>query len=300
MKSVFLKELRENARWAALAGAIVLVWTYVRLVMHETNALIQVGEVLNIMAPLTGLALSVAQSVFETRPDNWAFAVHRPVRRGAVFAAKSAAGLLLMYAALVLPVLLCAFWAARPGHAAMPFDWRLTLGPLATVLGAALWSFGGVVATLRRARWYGSRLLPLGLPLVGSAWATWVPELGLTLLGLLGAIPFMAAAAWGAFARAGNTSPSFTARLGLGAAMLPGCLMLVVLCGNLASEFDSVYVQTDYGVERDGRHVITHLRRDSSGATLSVTDVNGRPLLEYAGLEEGSPGLAERWVQHWA
>ena len=44
MKSVFLKELRENARWAALACAVLLVWTYVRLVMHETNALIQVGE----------------------------------------------------------------------------------------------------------------------------------------------------------------------------------------------------------------------------------------------------------------
>ena len=113
MKSVFLKELRENVRWAALAGAIVLVWTYIRLVMHETNALIQVGEVLNIMAPLTGLALGVAQAVFETRPDNWAFAVHRPIRRGALFAAKSLAGLLLVYASLGLPVLLCAFWASR-------------------------------------------------------------------------------------------------------------------------------------------------------------------------------------------
>src|SRR4051794_6722079 len=181
MRTVFLKELRENARWAALACAIVFVWTYIRLVMHEVNAVIQVGEVLNIMAPLTGLALGVAQAVFETRPDNWAFTVHRPVRRGAVFAAKSAAGLLLMYAALVLPVLLCAFWAARPGHAAMPFDWRLTLGPLATVLAAALWYFGGVVVTLRRARWYGSRLLPPGLPPLRSALAARGPGVGLAL-----------------------------------------------------------------------------------------------------------------------
>jgi hypothetical protein len=300
MKTVFLKELRENARWASIACAIVFVWTYIRLVMHEVNALIQVGEVLDIMAPLTGLALGVAQAVFETRPDNWAFAVHRPIRRGALFAAKSLAGLLLVYAALVLPVLICAFWAARPGHAAMPFHWRLTLAPMATVLAAALWYFGGIVVTLRRARWYGSRLLPLGLPLVGSAWTTWVPGLWMSLLGVLVAIPLMAAAAWGAFSRAGNSTPSFTARLGLGAAMLPGCLMLVLLVANLAGEIDSVHVQTDYSIERDGRHVVVHMRRDSSGATSVVMDTNGRPLPEYAGLDEGSPVLQERWVQHWA
>src|SRR5881394_1662755 len=104
MKTIILKELREQARWAALLCATILVWTYIRLVMHESNALIQLAQVLEIMAPLSGLVLGVAQSVFETRPDNWAFVVHRPIRRGAIFLSKCVAGLMLLYAAQLLPI----------------------------------------------------------------------------------------------------------------------------------------------------------------------------------------------------
>ena len=43
-------------------------------------------------APLAGLLMGIAQSFFETRPDNWAFVVHRPLSRRAVFAAKCLAG----------------------------------------------------------------------------------------------------------------------------------------------------------------------------------------------------------------
>ena len=74
--------------------------------------------------------------------------------------------------------------------------------------------------------------------------------------------------------------------------MLPGCLMLVILAANLAGELDSVHVQADYNIERDGRHVIIHMRRDSSGATSVVTDTTGRPLPDYAGPGRGIPGAA--------
>ena len=74
--------------------------------------------------------------------------------------------------------------------------------------------------------------------------------------------------------------------------MLHGCLLLVLLAGNLAGELDTVHVQTAYNIERDGRPVVTHLRRDASGPSFSVTDIDGRPLPEYAGIGRGFPGVA--------
>ena len=66
------------------------------------------------VAPLAGLLMGVVQALFETRPDNWAFVVHRPTGRLSIFIAKCAAGLLLLHVALVLPCLIAAWWAARP------------------------------------------------------------------------------------------------------------------------------------------------------------------------------------------
>src|SRR2546423_9129701 len=119
MRTVFLKELREHGKWAALLCGIMIVWTYIRLVMHENNALIQVSEVLNIMAPLAALALGVAQTVFDIKPDNWAFTVHRPLRRGEIFTAKVMAGLAPLYACTPLPIAPFAASAAHPRTAAM-------------------------------------------------------------------------------------------------------------------------------------------------------------------------------------
>src|SRR5215475_8489354 len=107
MKFILLKELRENAKWALLIfgsfGLLVLlaVRTGDPFIL---NHLVQDRTIY--IFPLAGLLMGVAQSFFETRPDNWAFIVHRPVSRGIVFSAKCLAGLLLLYFALLTPCLL--------------------------------------------------------------------------------------------------------------------------------------------------------------------------------------------------
>src|SRR5204863_4708707 len=114
----------------------------------------------------------------------------------------------------------CGLWSAHPGHAASPFYWGMTLAPLAEVLQSTLWYFTGIVLTMRPARWYGSRLLPAGLALVTTAWVSWVPGLAMALIGAAVTIPFMAAAAWSAFAArdAAAVAPrSLFPRLGLAA-----------------------------------------------------------------------------------
>jgi hypothetical protein len=302
MKTIFLKELRENAKWAALIAAVLSVWTYVRFALHDGSVLAQIQNVLAIMAPLAGLVLGITQYFFETRPDNWAFVVHRPVRRAALFTAKVIAGLLLLHLALGIPLLICALWSSHPGHAASPFYWGMTLAPLADVLQSTLWYFTGIVLTMRPARWYGSRLLPGSLALVTSAWVSWVPGLAMALIGAAVTIPFMAAAAASAFAArdtAAVAPRSLFPRLGLAASIFPSCLLLFLLAASLSSNFDKATAEVNYNVERDGRYVIMHRNIDGNGA-FTITDLAGNPLPEYANLDPDSPALYDRWIHYWA
>src|SRR5262249_37708672 len=121
-----------------------------------------------VFAPIAGLLMGVVQTWFETRPDNWAFAVHRPVSRTQVFIAKCTAGLILLYVAQWLPCVVAVAWASRPGNLAMSFQSRMALPLLADVLNSGVYYFVGMAITLRRARWLGTRLLPLGLALLSS------------------------------------------------------------------------------------------------------------------------------------
>ena len=73
---------------------------------------------------IIGLAMGILQTWFETRPDNFAFVVHRPIARREIFIAKAAAGLLTIYIALALPAIYVVAWAATPGHIPTPFQWR--------------------------------------------------------------------------------------------------------------------------------------------------------------------------------
>src|SRR5579864_8098756 len=151
MITIFLKELRENLKWAALIAGVLLfmVWHEIRNPSHLL--LLQFARNYTvIIAPLAGLLMGVVQTLFETRPDNWAFVVHRPVGRPGIFVAKCLAGLLLLYVSLATPCLLAAAWAAKPGNLPIPFQGRMVLPMMADVLGAGCWYFVGMILTLRR------------------------------------------------------------------------------------------------------------------------------------------------------
>src|SRR5687767_15368953 len=94
MTAVFLKELRENLKWAAVICGVLSLLVYNK--MRGGDPLLMFSLPLSstiFFAPLAGLLMGVVQTLFETRPDNWAFVVNRPVPRLAIFAAKCAAGL---------------------------------------------------------------------------------------------------------------------------------------------------------------------------------------------------------------
>ena len=158
MMAVFFRELRENAKWAALICVVLLVMCMKSIRMASPTLLLDVAnQITPTMAALAGLLMGVVQSLFEMKADNWAFAVHRPVERKQLFVAKCAAGLLLLYTALALPCIFTAAWAARPGNLAMPFQMRMVLPMAADILTAGCYYFAAMVLMLRRAALWGRR-----------------------------------------------------------------------------------------------------------------------------------------------
>lgn len=301
MMSVFKRELRENAKWAAVICGMVILYFIHEMRDAEPDFLTDVQAGTIILGPLAGLLIGVVQTLFETRADNWAFTVHRPVDRLHGFVAKCAAGLLLLYAALGLPCLLVAAWAAVPGNLAMPFQWRMLWPLLVDGLGAGCFYFTGMVLTLRRARWLGSRVLVVGLAL-GTAGLTSlaIERLWTAVLILVVAQLVMAVAAWGVFAGGGapwkgtgwaKWGRTGAARVALAAMIFPGAIVVGIVVDGIVQSFlpdrEWIYYQvTDAG---DFVRVMQSITSDPTKRSMVITDPEGRVLPQYVGIDRDDP-----------
>jgi hypothetical protein len=144
-------------------------------------------EMLNIISCSGAIALGFWQVLGESFRGTWHFLLHRPAPRHCLIATKLAVGCGLLLAAVGLPVLVLAIWAAIPGTHASPFYWSMT--HLAWRLCAASTAIylAAFLCGLREARWYGTRLLPLAAAGIVMAWinaTVWWPLSGwLIILG---------------------------------------------------------------------------------------------------------------------
>ena len=288
MISVFMRELRENLKWGAVIFGLTLVIVIHELRDAESMLMFHLsGAWLLWLAPMAGLLMGVAQSIFEIKPDNWGFAVHRPVPRSGVFIAKCAAGLLLLYAALIVPCLVAAAWAARPGNLPIPFQGRMLLPTLSDALNGGCYYFAGMVLTLRRARWFGTRLLPLGLALLSSAatvmfigpfWVAVVFSMAVQAIGAL--------AAWGVYATNGVADGPFPTRLALGAMIYPGAIGVgIALFGASQAFIPGGGRWQYYEVDRSGDLVRVTQTIEHGDRRWSITDASGRPIAKYENLD---------------
>ena len=232
MIGIFLKELRENIKWAGVVFGVLMVFFLHEIRDAEAGFLFQFAHHYTIfIAPLAGLLMGVVQTLFDTRPDNWAFTVHRPVPRLQIFVAKSAAGLLLLYGSMMGFTAVASIWAARTGHVDVPYQFRMSLPMLADDLMSGCYYFVGMLLALRRARWYGSRLLPLGIALLASGLITmmiaqfWQAVVIILVVQSIGAI-----AAWGSFSTHGECDGPPLTRLALGALIWPGACFWEWFC----------------------------------------------------------------------
>jgi len=225
---MILKELKWNLKWALIGGAIwtlclagyAMNWYFDPTSVYE-NLLSQEAQKVTFLGfPVFGLLLGFLQIIFEPRRDSWAFLVHRPLSRSRIFWSKVIAGLLLYFAAFLIPALVFLAWLLRPSELPIPFEWRVILPALSDLLAGTIFYFTGLLVGLRQARWYGSRLWPILVAFLASLLllilGTWpkdpltrilVPRLWFAIWLLIFAISIsLPLAAYGAF-RTGGAFP---------------------------------------------------------------------------------------------
>lgn len=289
MRPLFWKELRQNLKWAIGVMVVMsLATVYVAwLASDPWNAHGMLGwaaylspwdrfqQVSVLVCPLAGLVLGVLHVAAEKRRDLWAFLVHRPVSRTTIFAAKASAGLLLYAVAAGIPVAAGLIWLATPGHAPVPFYPPMALPGIADVLTGAIYYLAGLLISMREARWYGSRVLALGVAVVCSLVVVLAAQFWMALVAIAVSAGLLGVAAWGSFLGGGLSGPQpLPARLALGASLLTGLAVVVGLGGVILSvTAGSRIAMTSYQLTLAGE--VVRVVRDGWGRVVEITDLAG-------------------------
>ena len=247
MRTLLWKEFRETWKWGLLlliASAIRHVWlqagTPRQITLFSSAYLAFVGFAF----PLGALLLGVLQTVFEAQRDRWAYLRHRAITPEKLLLAKMIVGLSLYVTAALIPLLLLAVWESLPGNVPAPFAWSALVGGLTMLLaGVAFW-FAGALIGVRDVRWYGTRLLPVGLPIVGTAGMLATleqvpPAMKLLVVSVIAAVTVaaMATATLGAFRhRSGYLNQTHVARWCLALSSAFGLLVLAGFSSLITTE----------------------------------------------------------------
>jgi len=173
------KELREIAGISALAvGAYLLVlmiftgatfaqWLpIVSLLAEPTPTVVPFlnsafSNFLCGVSCLIALMLGFRQSAWDHSRHTYLFLLHRPIARPRIFLVKIGTGLAILLASSGACIVAYAAWATTPGTHPGPFYWSMTENCWICCLGFSLVYLGAFLSGLRRARWFGTRLLPL-------------------------------------------------------------------------------------------------------------------------------------------
>jgi ABC-type transport system involved in multi-copper enzyme maturation permease subunit len=228
-----------------------------------------------VAVPLFALCLGFLQMNGEGSRDAWAFLVHRPVTRAALFWGKVLAGIGLC--ALVVVVVYGGFvlWMALLVRAPIPFSWWLLGFALVAMALSGLLYFVGALLALRQRSWFGSRSLPLlALPVFCIALfsiSSLAPQTLLFYLGVGAAIAVLALAAQGCFQNQTLVRRKRWAQVASGIVLLAGLYAVasaVNVLGALLYDYNrnaSPLSTAQYEVTEQGRIL---LRRTSYHRTL--------------------------------
>jgi hypothetical protein len=284
MRSLLWKECHANLKWAVLPSLLVLVPVVLLGGPGELPTGLELGG-LHVLAAVFGAVLGFLQVFFESRGDQRALLLHRPISPSRIFLAKALAGFGLYLLGMGLPVAVLAVWCATPGHLTAPFSWRAVLPWLADLLTGVVYYFAGMLTAQREGRWYGSRGLGLAAAFLATALVWVVPEFwqALLALGVLGTL--LGVAAWGSFLGGGAYAPQpRVARAALAVTFLTALLVLGVAARIALGKCLDPAVRYGYILDRQGRVLLERWQIGQWGGPLdSVTDLEGRVPPELQG-----------------
>ncbi len=299
MRAIIWKEIRENAKWAVLlmlAAAACMVWTiYVigqpRSWQGDFSALNEVFFGFQIITavgfPIAATLLGLLQTIPEQRRDQWAFLVHRPLTLTQLFFGKAVAGLILYVLIMLVPLTVAVIWSAWPGHLLGPFAWEFLLPFPADLAGGVAFYFAAMLAGIRRARWYGSRALPVALAVWCEICVVASPTLWLALLAAAVGTAILLIAAWGSFIASGQyCSQPRIAKAALGIVLLTGVLsvgFLAVMIVSMATRGQSVPEWTNYYLDRNDRVLQVTMGYDGQQTIRKITDLDGNRITGFEG-----------------
>lgn len=288
MKMLIWKELRENARWAALASVVLVLAEIYALSTHRSgpfqdykgitlceNTFLLVSA---LGCAIVGAGLGAVQILPELRRDQWASLLHRPISRGMIFAGKAVSGLFLYLLATGLPLLISIAYVAMPGQFPVPFVPGLAL-PAASdiVLGAAMY-FIALLLGLQSGSWLALRgaivLSAVGLVVFHIGSSSPFPFLVPIVAGA-----FIALAGWGAMLGPVGSRPLMP-RMALGLIVLLGVQTAVLLVGGILQFlFPAIPSQMPprFWISKEG--VVFLETGDAKGRRL-LTGTDGKPVTD--------------------
>ena len=274
MKALIWKEWRENLKWVALPGLVILM---VFLIDSPDEPMPDVtgAYLFGLTAAVFGAGLGFLQLFFESHGDKRSLLLHRPLSPSRIFLGKALAGVALYVLALGIPFACLECWFATPGNMPAPYHWRTGLPWLADILSGLVYYFAGMLTAQREARWYGSR----GLALAGAFFCSYLvwtlPEFwqALVAIGIIGS--FVGVAAWGSFSAGGAYAPQpRLAKAAVAMTFLAGLLTVSAIGKQMIGEWFDSGIEFESRIDRQGRVLIDPIQ-DGVGQIGPVTDVNG-------------------------
>ncbi len=165
MWALIRKEVLENVRWLPLA--LLLTGS---LTISAVS-----GGWLSDISPLTtntmfgsallSIAFGLLQSIPDERNGARAYLLHRGVTASQVFWAKSFTGFALVFVSVAIPLAACAVWLSMRGNLTNPGRPIQVLPSITVALTAFLFHPTLQLIIYRPARWLGTRVLPMAIPI---------------------------------------------------------------------------------------------------------------------------------------
>jgi hypothetical protein len=276
MRSLIWKEWREHLKWAGLAALVILLPMLLLGFPDEPMPGLSGAFIFFLVAAGSGAALGFLQVFFESRGDQRALLLHRPLSRSRIFVGKVIAGVGLYLLAQGVPFACVQGWLAMPGHMPAPYHWRTSLPWLADILAGVVYYFAGMLTAQREARWYGSRGLGLAAAFLCTFFVWTVPEFWQALVAIVVLGTLAGGAAWGSFLAGGAyAAQPRLARACLAGTFLAGLLVLSFLGKLLIGQWFDSGMGSGYHIDREGRVLIVPWKV-GVGPMEPVTDLDGR------------------------